>query len=288
MFDSFYLQLQVPQQQPVFSTIFDDARSMGPLVHCITNYVTVNDVANAILAIGASPIMADDAAEVEEITSLCSALYVNIGTLNKRTIESMLIASRKAHQLGKQMVLDPVGAGASTLRTDTARRLLDEGGFSLVRGNMSEIKAIAGAGGNTKGVDANIADTVTEESLDEALAFAKGFAAAHGCTVAITGAIDLVADAEHCYVIRGGRREMGTITGTGCQLSGITAAFLCASENTVEAAAAAVCAMGLAGETAWGLMQPGEGNSTYRNRIIDVLYNMTGEELVAGARYDVR
>ena len=279
---------QVPQQQSVFSQIFDGMRQMCPLVHCITNYVTVNDVANAILAIGASPIMADDAAEVEEITSLCSALCVNIGTLNKRTIESMFLAAHKAHEMGKRMVLDPVGAGASTLRTDTARRLLDEGGFSLVRGNMSEIKAIAGAGGNTKGVDANIADRVTQDNLDEAVEFAKGFAAAHGCTVAITGETDLVADAGHCYVIRNGRREMGTITGTGCQLSGIAAAFLCASNSTVEAAAAAVCAMGLAGETAWGLLEPGEGNATYRNRIIDVLYNMTGEELVAGARYDIR
>ena len=138
-------------------------------------------------------------------------------------------------------------------------------------------------------MDADVADAVTEATLDNAVAFAKNFAAKTGSIIAITGAIDLVADAEKCYVIRNGRAEMGRITGTGCQLSGMMTAFLVAnSDNKLEAAAAAVCAMGLAGEIGWSRMEDGDGNSTYRNRIIDAIYNMTGETLEKGANYEVR
>ena len=143
--------------------------------------------------------------------------------------------------------------------------------------------------GTTRGVDADVADAVTESTLDNAVAFAKNFAAKTGSIIAITGAIDLVADAENCYVIRNGRAEMGRITGTGCQLSGMMTAFLAANpENKLAAAAAAVCAMGLAGEIGWSRMAEGDGNSTYRNRIIDAIFNMDGETLKRGAKYEVR
>ena len=140
-----------------------------------------------------------------------------------------------------------------------------------------------------KGVDADVADAVTEETLDQAVQFVKQFAAKSGSIVAITGAIDLVSDGEKCYVIRNGRPEMGKITGTGCQLSGMMTAFLVANpDNHLEAAAAAVCTMGLAGEIGWGRMQEGDGNSTYRNRIIDAVYNMDASTLDKGAKYEVR
>lgn len=142
------------------------------LVHCITNYVTVNDCANVLLAAGASPIMADDIAEVEDITSLCSALVINIGTLNERTVRSMVAAGRKANSLGRPVVFDPVGVGASALRNETAARLLREVRFSVIRGNMSEMKALAGTGNTTRGVDADTGDVVTEESLEAAIQFA--------------------------------------------------------------------------------------------------------------------
>ena len=159
----------------------------------------------------------------------------------------------------------------------------------MIRGNISEIKTLALGSGTTKGVDADVADAVTENTLDNAVAFAKNFAAKTGSIIAITGAIDLVADAENCYVIRNGRAEMGRITGTGCQLSGMMTAFLAANpENKLAAAAAAVCAMGLAGEIGWSRMAEGDGNSTYRNRIIDAIFNMDGETLKRGAKYEVR
>lgn len=267
----------------------DQVRNTTPLVHNITNYVTVNDVANVLLACGGSPIMSDEPEDVEDITSICGGLNINIGTLNKRTIEGMFLAGKKAKELGHVLLLDPVGAGASRLRTETAVKILDELKPDVIRGNISEIKTLALGSGTTKGVDADVADAVTEETLDEAAAFAKNFAAKTGSIIAITGAIDLVADEKTCYVIRNGRPEMGRITGTGCQLSGMMTAFLVANpDRKLEAAAAAVCTMGLAGEIGWSRMAEGDGNSTYRNRIIDAIFNMDGETLEKGAKYEVR
>ncbi len=268
---------------------WENIRKHAPLVHNITNYVTVNDVANILLACGGSPIMSDELEEVEDITAICGGLNLNIGTLNRRTIPSMLAAGKKANALGHPVVLDPVGAGASRLRTDTAAQLLKEVRFAAVRCNISELKALTNGSGTTKGVDADVADAVCEENLEVGIAFAKSAAARFGTVVAATGAIDLVADAERCYVIRNGRPEMGRITGTGCQLSALTAAALAANpEHALEAAAAAVAAMGLAGETAWANMEPSDGNATYRNRIIDAINHMDGAALEKGAKYELR
>ncbi len=315
---------------------FDRLREGGALVHNITNYVTVNDVANILLAAGASPIMSDDIEDAPEITAICGGLNINIGTLNQRTVPAMFASGKKARELGHPVLLDPVGAGASSLRTQTAVRLMKEVGFTAVRGNISEIKTLAtGSGttrgvdadvadavteenldkavefvkafaedcgsivavtgaidlgsGTTRGVDADVADAVTEENLDKAVEFVKAFAEDCGSIVAVTGAIDLVTDGKICYIIRNGRKEMGQITGTGCQLSALMTAFLTVNrDEPLEAAAAAVCAMGLAGEIGWKNMLPGDGNSTYRNRIIDAIYNMDGKQLEEGAKIEIR
>lgn len=269
--------------------MLNKVRETTPLVHNITNYVTVNDVANVLLACGGSPIMSDEPQDVEDITSICGGLNINIGTLNIRSIEGMKLAGKKAAELGHAILLDPVGAGASALRTNTAVSLMEEISFSVIRGNISEIKTLASGSGTTKGVDADVADAVTEDTLDQAVAFVKNFAKQSGSIVAITGAIDLVSDGEKCYVIRNGRPEMGKITGTGCQLSGVMTAYITANpDNKLEAAAAAVCVMGLAGEIGWRNMQEGDGNSTYRNRIIDAIYNMNAETLAQGAKYEIQ
>ena len=242
-----------------------------------------------LLACGGSPIMSDEAEDVEDITSVCGGLNINIGTLHKTSIEGMFRAGKKANELGHPVLLDPVGAGASALRTNTALELMKELRLAVIRGNISESKTLALGSGTTKGVDADVADAVTEENLDDAAEFVKEFARKTGSIIAVTGAIDLVSDGEKCYVIRNGRPEMGKITGTGCQLSGMMTAYVIANpENRLEAAAAAVCVMGLAGEIGWERMQEGDGNATYRNRIIDAIYNMTGEELEKGAKYEVR
>lgn len=275
--------------EQVLKTMLENVRAKSPLVHNITNYVTVNDVANVLLAAGGSPIMSDDADDVEDITSICGGLNINIGTLNKNTIPSMFLAGKKANALCHIVLLDPVGAGASRLRTDTANRLMQEVRFDAVRGNISEIKTLCTGSGSTKGVDADAVDAVTEANLDNGVQLVKTFAAQTGCIIAVTGAIDLVSDGERCWCIRNGRAEMSRITGTGCQLSALMTAFLVANpDRKLDAAAAAVCMMGLAGEIGWANMQPGDGNSTYRNRIIDAIFNMTGDALEEGAKYELR
>lgn len=267
----------------------ENVREKAPLVHNITNYVTVNDVANVLLACGGSPIMTDDPEEVIDITTICGGLNINIGTLNHRTIPGMHKAGKKSNELGHPVLLDPVGVGASKLRTQTALELVEDIRFDVIRGNISEIKTLALGSGTTKGVDADIADTVTEENLEQAVEFVKKYAKTLDCILAVTGAIDLVSDGERCFIIRNGRPEMGKITGTGCQLSGMMTAFLVANpEHKLEATAAAVCTMGVAGEIAWRRMAEGDGNATYRNRIIDAIYNMNGEILDRGASYEVR
>lgn len=153
----------------------ENVRKNVPLVHNITNYVTVNDVANVILACGGSPIMSDDEDDAPDITSICGGLNINIGTLNKNTIPSMYLAGKRANELGHVVLLDPVGAGANKLRTDTAVGLMRAVKFDVIRGNISEIKTLAYGSGSTKGVDADVADAVTEDTLDGAVTFVKNY-----------------------------------------------------------------------------------------------------------------
>lgn len=273
----------------MFEQLFRNVRQQKPLIHNITNYVTVNDCANMLLACGGSPVMADDPEDAAEITAICGGLNINIGTLNQRTIPAMLAAGKRAKELGHPVVLDPVGAGASNLRTDTAFRLLQEVKPAVIRGNVSEIRTLALGSGTTRGVDADVADKVTEENLEEAAAFARKFAGHTGSILAITGAIDLVADKERVFCIRNGHPMMSAVTGTGCQLSALTAAFVTANpDRPLEAAAAAVCAMGLCGEIAHRRLTEPDGNATYRNYIMDAMYRLTPEELEKGAKYEMR
>jgi len=272
----------------VLKEMLENVRKNCPLIHNITNYVTVNDCANVLLACGGSPIMADDAEEAEDITSICGGLNINIGTLNQRTIPAMHLAGRKANTLGHPVVLDPVGAGASALRTRTAKALMEEIRFAVIRGNISEIKALALGSGGARGVDADITDAVTKETLPQTVAFAKKFAKQTGAVVVITGAIDIVANSEKAYCIYNGHPMMSSITGTGCQLSAVTAAYVTANPDTpLEAAAAAVCLMGVCGEKAYARLTEQDGNAAYRNYILDAIFRLTGEELEEAAKYEI-
>ncbi|MEA4849101.1 MAG: hydroxyethylthiazole kinase [Clostridiaceae bacterium] len=274
----------------MFKKTIENTRAKTPLVHSITNYVTVNDCANILLACGASPIMADDINEVEEITSICNALVINIGTLNERTVQSMIKAGRKANELSHPVVLDPVGAGASSLRTSATFELLKEIKFSVIRGNISEIKTVSMGSGTTKGVDADVSDTVTEENLEDAVAFAKELSLKTRAIIAVTGAIDIVTDGSTAYIIRNGNALMSKITGTGCMLTEIIAAYCAANpEDMAEAAAAAVCAMGLCGERAYEkLVELDGGTSTYRTLIIDYASKIDDEMLQGGMKVEIR
>ncbi len=267
-------------------TVLDQLRATTPLVHNITNDVTINDCANALLAIGGSPIMGNDVKDVSEITQICQALVINIGTLTDATVEAMFGAGERAGELSHPIILDPVGAGASKMRTETAARILDELPVAIVRGNMSEIKALASGATTTRGVDACPDDAVTRENLAESAAFARAFAKSAGVVVAITGAIDIVADAERAVALFNGSPMQGRITGAGCMLSSITGAFAVASDDYFVGAVAAVASMGLAGQIAEGRMGELDGNGSFRTYLLDALFNLTGDTLSAGAKIE--
>lgn len=264
-----------------------ELRRKKPLVHHITNYVTVNDCANAVLAIGGSPIMADASSEVEEIISICNALVINIGTLNERTIQSMLLAAKKANALGKPVILDPVGAGASTLRTETAKKLLDEVRFTVIRGNASEIKTLLQGAGKTQGVDVSEEDMITSTTLDSMIQTAKTLNRLTGAVIVITGAKDIIVSDTKTAVISNGVPEMGAITGTGCMLSAISGAFCATIPDTFEAMTAAVSVMGLSGELAYEASKE-KGTGSFRVAIIDTLSKMDDSVLGKGAKIEYK
>jgi len=274
----------------MFEKILKNVKDKTPLVHHITNYVTVNDCANMTLACGGSPIMADDINEAADITTICQSLVINIGTLNERTIQSMLAAAKKANKLGHPVILDPVGAGASPLRTTTVFKLLETIKFSVIRGNISEIKTVYAGSGATKGVDAAAGDAITEKTLDESIRFMQELSQKTQAVVVITGATDLVADARGAYIIRNGHAMMSQITGSGCMLTSVIGAYCGANpENILNSTAAAVSAMGLCGELAYEkILQTAGGNASFRTHLIDAMSGMDWPTLKGGMKIEVR
>ena len=220
-----------------------------PLVHCITNYVTANDCANILLAIGASPIMADDPEETGEIAAAARALVLNMGTPSRRKLEAMVRAGKRANERGIPVILDPVGAGASALRREMAERLVREVRVDILRGNVSEVSFAAGLSSCEKGVDVSETDRGIDRT-EAAMAAARRL----GCTVAVTGEVDVVTDGRRTARIRGGSSLMARVTGTGCMTSALAGAFAGAGRDRKDAfpaAVAALASMGIAGETAF-------------------------------------
>lgn len=332
----------------------EQVRSVSPLIHNITNYVTANDCANITLACGASPIMAEEISEVEEITALSKALVINIGTLKEQNIPAMLAAGRKANEKKLPVILDPVGIGASQFRTDTVLMLLRIIQFTVIRGNKSEIKkiyqcllkegseedsskkdrsekvknekdksekdknkndtskngisesgisknyinendkseadsdkeekrlaSVIATGDILRGVDVSVSDIISEETLEDTITLAWALARITDSVIVITGAIDIVATDSRAYIIRNGCSMMSRITGSGCMLSSLIGAFCGAnSPNYPEACAAAVGAMGIAGEMAYAkAIERGEGTAAFRIYLIDAISIMSGEVL---------
>lgn len=280
--------MTVEEEKAGIARILSAVRERKPLVHCITNYVTVNDCANALLAIGAAPVMADDIGEAADIAALANAVVINIGTLNERTIRSMSAAAKKAGELGRPTILDPVGAGASRLRTDTALALLRDIPFSVIRGNVSEIKTLYAGCGKTRGVDADENDLRTD-GWAAVVATARSLARKTGAVVAVTGATDILSDGNRTFAVRNGHALMSRITGSGCMVSALTGGFCgAAPDRMLDAVAAALCAMGFAGEQAAArTLREGAGTGSFRTYLIDSLSLMDDEMLAGGMKLDV-
>ena len=251
-------------------------RKTKPLIHNITNFVVMNYTANALLAMGASPVMAHAENEVEEMASLAGALVLNIGTLTEDWIAAMITAGKKATLLKTPIVLDPVGAGATTFRTTSAAKIIDQTQVSVIRGNASEILSLRRSNSKTKGVD-------SIHSVDEAAETARILARELQATLAITGSIDLVTDGERTIRVANGHPLMGYVTGTGCTATAIIGAFLAADENTVTATAAALAYFGLAGEKA---AENASAPGSYKSALIDALYSITPADLKANAKFE--
>lgn len=255
-----------------YQDIFYNIKKDPAMVHCITNYVTINDVANIILASGASPIMADDPLEVCEITKMCDSLVINMGTLKQNTVKSMLLAGKQANESGKLVVFDPVGVGASKFRKETAMKLLEEVHFDVIRGNISEIKTLCESSDNSYGVDADKEDVVTKDNLEEVIKMARDLAKKADAVIVITGKTDLVTDGRKVYCIRNGVPQMSRITGTGCMLDGVIAGFIGANKDKVlDAATTAVSAMGICGEYA---KEKAAGTGSFKVHLMDAMSNI--------------
>jgi len=266
-----------------YAALVERVREKKPLVHHITNYVTVNDCANITLAIGASPIMADALEEAADIAATASALVLNLGTLNERTIPSMLAAGRAANKAGVPVVLDPVGAGASKLRNETAARILNEVKISVLRGNISEIRFLAGLKSAAKGVDAS-EDDLQGSADASAGAIAKTLAARYHCVTAITGATDVVSDGKTVVCVENGHPMLANLTGTGCMCSSLIGSFCGAAPDApFEATIAALLTMGIAGEIA-GEKAGQSGNGSFHTALHDAVSHMDAETLSGRAK----
>jgi hydroxyethylthiazole kinase len=251
-------------------------RERKPLVHQITNYVVMNETANATLALGALPVMAHAVEEVEEMAAVAGALVLNIGTLSEHWIEAMLLAAKAANAADVPVVLDPVGAGATRLRTETARRILDEAEIAVVRGNAAEIATLAGREAEIRGVE-------SIGAADSGAELAKAAASALGCVAAVTGPVDHVSDGSRTIAVANGDPLLGTVSGTGCMSTAITGCFLAAASSPLEAAAEALVAFGVAGEdAAVGAKGPG----SFHVALYDALYNLDPDTLDARAKVE--
>ena len=262
-------------------------REKAPLIQCITNFVTVNDCANILLAAGASPTMAQDIREVEEAVAGAKGLVCNLGAID--LVDSMILAGKRANALGIPVVLDPVAAGGTALRRELSAKLLKEVHFAAIRGNASEIRALAGQGSCGSGVDVSAWDTVTAENLSQSVELISALARKTGAVIAVSGVVDVVSDGRKTILLHNGCATMARITGSGCMLTTLIGGFCAAApEQPFEAVCAAMAVMGICGELAEEKrLRNQTGNATFRTDLIDAVFNLTEQDLKERVRYEV-
>ncbi|HOW57886.1 MAG TPA: hydroxyethylthiazole kinase [Smithellaceae bacterium] len=252
----------------IFQSI-EEIRQKAPVVHNITNYVVMNNTANALLAIGASPVMAHAEEEVEEMVNIASALVINIGTLSERWVYSMFKAMRQAKKNGIPVILDPVGAGATSYRTWTVRELINEESPTIIRGNASEIMAVYDDKAKTKGVDSS-------SSSDNAISIAQKISEKYNCVVCVSGATDYVIEGRKILKVGNGHPLMTRVTGLGCTASALCGAFAAVENNYCTATAKAMAVMGIVGEIA---AQNARGPGSLQLLFLDALHMLSDADI---------
>ncbi len=254
-------------------TLMDTVRVHAPIIHCITNLVTINDCANALLAVGASPIMADAPEEADAITAHAGALVLNIGQLSPRKLDAMMRSGEQANRMGIPVILDPVGVGASPFRTNAVRQILEHISIAILRCNRSEAACIYGLPIHTAGIDSN--DTL---SISDSESLAHAIAKRFSCTIAMTGATDIIADIQHLYHVHGGHEMLSRVTGMGCVSSALCGAYAAVCKDAVTAAVAALGMMGTAGVLAFE--QAGAlGTGSFHIAVLDALSKLNMQTL---------
>lgn len=251
--------------------LFIKVKNKKPLIHHLTNVVTVNDCANITLAIGASPVMATSVEEVAEMVCLADALVINLGTIHPEVYESMVIAGQAANQQGIPVILDPVGVGATSFRTEKARDFLKQVKVSIIRGNMTEIYALIGGASKTRGVDAGEVSNIS--ILELAVKAARQLKA----ITVISGEKDIICDGQQQTLIENGDIWLTKISGTGCMTTSLIASFAGATDDYFHAAVAGMSSMSIAGENAKKTLLETDGIGTYRVKLMDEIFKMTGQ-----------
>lgn len=254
-----------------------------PLIHCITNPISINDCANMVLAIGAKPIMAEHPLEVSEITAVSKSLGVNLGNITDNRMKSMLISGKIAFEKKIPQVIDLVGVGCSKLRLDYAKKFISECHPSVIKGNMSEIKAICGIKSNSKGIDVGACDIVTEQNCDESIEILKTLSLQTGSVIAATGVVDIITNGTHTYLITNGCEMLSMITGTGCMLTALIASYI-SFGNILDGTVLAIALMGICGE----LSQNVKGTGSFRTELIDNMFSISDDMIIKKIRYKLK
>jgi hydroxyethylthiazole kinase len=257
-----------------FAALLSKIRAGRPLIHHITNTVTINDCANVTLCIGAAPVMAEAPEEVEEMVAMADALVLNIGTLSRQQVGAMLYAGRRANACDVPVILDPVGAGATRLRTESARMLLDALHIAVLKGNAGEVGVLAGADAQVRGVD-------SRGIGGDPVAIARAFAEDAGITVVISGVTDIVTDGKRVLLVDNGHEMMGRLSGTGCMAASLVGAYAAVADDHVVSSAAALAAFGIAGEKAAALAS---GPYSFRTALFDELAALHPDDIVRNTR----
>lgn len=254
-----------------------------PLVHCITNPISINDCANIVLAVGAKPIMAEHPLEVSEITTVSKALAVNLGNITDIRMESMLVSGKTALENKIPQIIDLVGVGCSKLRLGYARKFISQCHPSVIKGNMSELKAICGMKSDAKGIDVGACDVVTEKNFDESIEMLEMLSLETGAVIAATGVIDIITNGTYTYLITNGCEMLSMITGTGCMLTALIASYI-SSGNIIGGTVLATVLMGICGE----LSQHVKGTGSFKAELMDNMFSISDDIIIEKIKYKLR